>query len=224
MKLYIHPVSTTSRPVMLFAEEEGIKVDVKVVDLMTGEHLKEPFASLNPNKLVPVLEDDGFVLTESSAILKYLADKTGSAAYPKDLKERARVNERMDWTNTSFGREYAYHLCYPQLFPHHRRRSDEAQEATIAWGAEKATAALRILNDEFLGHGEKYVAGPRLTIADYFMSCAVTLGECIGADFAKFPNARAWIDRMKSLDSWNRVNETFYGWVGSIDKSKFVRV
>ena len=104
MKLYMHPVSMTSRPVRLFIAENGIQVEEQVVDLMTGEHLQPSFAAVNPSKMVPVLEDDGLRLTESSAILKYLADKTNSPAYPKDLKQRAKVNEAMDWFNSNFYR------------------------------------------------------------------------------------------------------------------------
>src|SRR6516164_661617 len=115
MKLYMHPVSMTSRPVRLFIAENNIDVDEQVVDLMTGEHMREPYASINPNAMVPMLEDGDFRLTESSAILKYLADRIGSPAYPKDLKQRAKVNEVMDWINTNFYRDYAYGLCYPQL-------------------------------------------------------------------------------------------------------------
>jgi exonuclease VII small subunit len=70
MKLYMHPVSMTSRPVRLFIAESGINVDEQVVDLFTGEHYKEPYASLNPNRLVPMLEDGDLRLTESSAIFR----------------------------------------------------------------------------------------------------------------------------------------------------------
>ncbi|MEE8436390.1 MAG: glutathione S-transferase family protein, partial [bacterium] len=86
---------------------------------MTGEHMREPYSKLNPNKQVPTLVAGDFVLTESSTILKYLADKSDSAAYPKELKARAKVNEMMDWFNTGFYREYGYHLIYPQVYPHH---------------------------------------------------------------------------------------------------------
>jgi len=96
MKLYMHPVSVMSRPVRLFIADNKIDIDEQVVDLMTGEHKKEPYAPINPNTMVPMLEDGDFRLTESSAILKYLADKIGSPAYPKDLKQRAKVNEIMD--------------------------------------------------------------------------------------------------------------------------------
>ncbi len=53
MKLYHHPVSTVSRPVVLFAMDNGIALDYQVVDLMTGEHLGPAYASINPSKLVP---------------------------------------------------------------------------------------------------------------------------------------------------------------------------
>ena len=91
MKLYYHPVSTVSRPVLLLISEAAIKVDLEVVDLFGGAHLKQPFAAINPSRQVPVLDDDGFVLTESSAILKYLAEKVGAPTYPSDLRQRARI-------------------------------------------------------------------------------------------------------------------------------------
>src|SRR5438034_6846413 len=75
MKLYYHPVSTTSRPVWLFIAENDIKCELRVVDLMKGEHYQPEFVAINPNRMVPVLEDGDFRLTESSAILKYLAEK-----------------------------------------------------------------------------------------------------------------------------------------------------
>ena len=116
-------------------------MDEEVVDLMTGEHMQPPYSAINPNRLVPMLEDGDLRLTESSAILKYLADKIGSPAYPKDLKQRAKVNEMMDWLNTNFYRDWGYDLCYPQLFPHHKRRSDEAQAAHASSGARRTPRA-----------------------------------------------------------------------------------
>src|SRR5687768_11376631 len=74
MKLYYHPVSTTSRPIMLFAAESGIALDFELVDLFKGEHLGEAYCRINPNGQVPVLEDGDFRLTEGATILRYLAD------------------------------------------------------------------------------------------------------------------------------------------------------
>src|SRR5437899_10454100 len=97
MKLYYHPVSTTSRPVWLFIAENGIDCELRVVDLMKGEHYQPEYVAINPNRLVPVLEDGDFRLTESSAILKYLAEKTGSSTYPKVLHTWEKGKERKKW-------------------------------------------------------------------------------------------------------------------------------
>jgi hypothetical protein len=67
MKLYMHPVSTATRPVRLFIAENGIKCDEEMVDILRGAHYQKPYASLNPNRLVPMLEDGVLCLTESSA-------------------------------------------------------------------------------------------------------------------------------------------------------------
>jgi glutathione S-transferase len=222
MKLYMHPVSMTSRPVRLFLAEHKMAVDEEVVDLFTGAHLQPPYAAINPNCMVPMLEDGDLKLTESSAILKYLADKIGSADYPKDLKQRAKVNEVMDWLNTNFYREWAYNLCYPQLFPHLKRRSDEAQAATLEHGKENARRWLKVLNDHWIGPKNNYLCGNAITIADHLGACLVTLGEVVGIDFTPYPNVKRWLDTMKKLPSWPKVNEAFDGLVASVKGQKFV--
>jgi glutathione S-transferase len=223
MKLYYHPVSTVSRPVVQFALDSGIDLDYQLVDLMTGEHLKPAYETVNPSKLVPVLEDGDFRLTESSAILKYLADKVDSAAYPKDLKKRARVNEMMDWLNTGFYRDFGYGLVYPQIFPHHKRPTDEQHKGTIAWGKEKCKNAFAILDRDILGKND-YLANNTISIADYFGACIVTAGELIGCQFSDYPNVKRWIGNMQKLDSWAKVNEVMYGFAGSLKGQQFETV
>ncbi len=224
MKLYMHPVSMTCRPVRLFIAESKIPVEEVLVDVMTGEHLKPPYATLNPNALIPMIEDGDLRLTESSAILKYLADKYDLPSYPKDLKKRARVNEMMDWLNTQFYRDFGYGLVYPQLFPHHKRRSDEAHAGAVDWGQQGTRNWLQILNDHWIGPKQKYLCGDELTIADYFGAALVSIGEWIGSDFSAYPNVKRWLDNMKKLKSWNEVNEVFAGFVAANKGKEFVRV
>ena len=221
MKLYMHPVSMTSRPVRLFIAENKIPVEEVVVDLFTGEHTKPPYSELNPSCLVPMIEDGDLRLTESSAILKYLADKIGSPAYPKDLKTRAKVNEVMDWINTNFYRDWAYNLCYPQLFPNVKHRSDEAQSAAIERGQQNSKRWLKVLNDHFIGPKNQYLCGNQITIADYFGAALVSLGEAIRVNLAPYPNIQRWLNNMKKLPSWNKVNEVFYGYVESLKQQQF---
>ncbi len=221
MKLYCHPASTSSRPVMLFAAEAKIPLELQVVDLFAGEHMKEPFAAINPNRMVPVLEDGKFRLTESSAILKYLADKVGSSAYPKDLKKRAKVNEMMDWFNSNLYRDFGYGLIYPQLFPHHQRPSDALQAGTIAWGKEKAKAWLNILDKDLIGPKNKYLCGGKVTIADYFGAAILEVGKVIRCDLSAYPNISRWLGNMRKLKNWKGVHEVIYGFADSVSGKKF---
>ena len=221
MKLYFHPMSTTSRIVWLFVSDAGIPVEEKIVDLFTGEHMKEPFAKLNPNKMVPVIDDDGFILTESATILRYLADKTNSPAYPKDLKARAKINETMDWFNSNLYRDYGYGLVYPQVFPAHKRPSDEFQKGVLAWAKERSAGWLKVLNDSIIGPKHRYLLGDNITIADYFGTGILTCGEVVGIDFKSYPNVRRWIDQMKARPSYEKVFGPFNGWVGSMKDKSF---
>jgi len=215
MKLYMNPVSTTSRPVSLFAAEAGIPLDEIVIDLMTGEHKAPDFVAVNPNGLVPVLNDDGFVLTESSAILKYLAQKTNSPLYPDDLQERARVNEAMDWLNANFYRDFGFNYVYPQIMPHHRRRTDTGNADVVTWGYEKSCEWLSVLDRHFIGPKSDYICLGRLTIADFMGAGIVGLGEVIGFDFSPYPHIMRWLAAMKRLEHWDRVNEAFHRMVAA---------
>lgn len=211
MKLYYHPVSTTSRPIMMFAADEGIDIDYQLVDLFTGEHMQEPYAKLNPCRQVPLLEDGDLRLAESSAILKYLAEKSGSAAYPAhDLKARARINEMMDWFNTGLYRELGYGVIYPQVFPQLKRPDEAVHAATIEWGRDKAAGWLKVLDESLIGSEKTYLCGDKLSIADYFGAAFLTVGEVIHIDYAKYPNIKRWLDNMKSQPNWDKVNAPFY--------------
>ena len=213
MKLYHHPVSTTSRPVVLFAQESGIDLDYQVVDLFTGEQYQPEFEKINPSHQVPVLDDGDFRLTESSAILKYLADKAGSAAYPADSRKRARINERLDWFNTGFYRDFSYGFVYPQIFPFMRRPDDVVQAGTIAYGKEKALGWLKVLDESLIGPRNGYLCGDTITIADYLGAHMVIGGDATGCDLRAYPNITRWLANMKALKHWSKVNEAYYKYV-----------
>lgn len=221
MRLYTHPASTTSRPVMHFIAENKIECELKVVDIFTGEHYGEAYSKLNPNRLIPMLEEGEFRLTESASILRYLAEKIGSPTYPKDLHQRARINEVMDWFNSNFYRDWGYGLIYPQLFPHLKREDPAVQAAVVAWGKEKSKVWLQVLNDHWLGPKKSHLCGDGLTIADYFGVSLTTAGELIHCDFSAYPNVARWISAMKNRPSYAKIYETFNGFVASTKGKPF---
>ena len=210
MKLYYHPFSTTCRPVMLLASEAGIELDYQLVDLFTGAQHQPAFLAINPCHQVPVLEDGDFRLTESSAILKYLADNKGASSYPKDARQRARVNERLDWFNTGFYRDFCYGYIYPQIFPFMRRSDEVVQAGTVAYGREKSLDWLKILDQHLIGPRNKFVCGDAVTIADFLGAIMALSIESIGGSFGAYPNITRWMNGMKALKSWAATNEVFY--------------
>lgn len=223
MKLYCHPASTTSRPIMLFAAENNVPLEIQVVDLFKGEHYQPPFTALNPNNQVPVLEDGNFVMCESSAILKYVADQIGSPLYPKDAKARARVNERMDWFNTGFEHHMAFEMVYPQVLPHHGRKTPEETRSVAEWGLAKTNDALRVLETGLLSDAG-FVAGDSLTIADLFGVSFVSLPRVIGARYDAYPRTKAWLEKIESRPSWQGANAAFVGLAKMLEGKPFVTI
>jgi glutathione S-transferase len=224
MKLYMHPVSTGVRAVRQLLAEYDIPCDEELVDITQGAHHQEPYASINPNRLVPMLEDGDLRLTETSAILKYVAEKFDLPCYPKDLRQRAKVNEVMDWFNTQLYRDFGYGLVYPQLFPHHKRRSDEAHAGAIDWGQAGGRRWLQVLDQYWLGPDKAWLVGDAMTIADLFGAALISIGEFIGCDLGAYPNVARWLGNVKKLKSWDKVNEMFNGFVAMNRGREFVRL
>jgi glutathione S-transferase len=82
---------------------------------------------------------------------------------------------------------------------------------------------LRLLNDYWIG-SKSYLCGDEITIADYFGSGIVTVGELIGCDFAAYPNIQRWLANVKKLPSWSGQNQEFYGLREMIKGQAFARV
>ena len=208
----------------MFIADHKMDVEQQVVDLMNREQYQPAFAAINPNNAVPVLEDGAFRLTESSAILKYLADSVESPTYPKQLQARARVNSTMDWANTGLYRAFGYNLCYPQVLAHVKWPDPAAQSLILAAGQTGSRKLPGVMNDHMLGSGNRWLCGEDLTIADYFTSGIISLGELIGCDFPEWPNIRRWYDRMQSLPNWQSANAALYAWASAVKRPDYVRV
>ena len=100
MKLHVAPPSPRAFKVLAVARHLELDFELCPVDLLNGAHLQPEFSALNPNKKMPVLEDDGFVLWESNAITQYLASKKpGGSLLPSDPRGRADVSRWQFWEN-----------------------------------------------------------------------------------------------------------------------------
>lgn len=224
MKLYANYAATTSRAVLAFCELEDIDVTVESVDIMEGEHHQPPFTELNPNRLLPVLDDDGFVLTESSAILRYLSRKSGSSLYPDGLRIQARIDEMIAWFESNFYKDWGYQFVYPQLFPHHSRGSEQANHATVQWGLEQSRTRLAVLDQHYLAGSNDLLVGDQLTIADLLGASILSLGDLVQCDLAEYPNVESWYENVTETGAWKKINGVFEGFASSMTGRDFVRL
>jgi glutathione S-transferase len=214
MKLFCDAISTTSRPVILFMAEHGVEAELVHVDLMSGGQLDPAYLAVNPNGVVPFLVDGDLKLGESSAILKYLADKVGSRAYPTDLKARAKVNEALDWFNTNFHEYFCVFTIYPHMgVPH--GLDPVLRQGVMAYGEQASVRWLKVLDQHMLA-GKAFVCGDEISLADYLGASLVTLGEIAAFDLSPYPNIEAWVARMKARPHWDQVYAAFQGLAAAI--------
>jgi len=213
MKLYFDPISTSSRPVTFLLHDQGIPFEEAPVSLHLGEHMAPAFARLNPMAQLPLLDDQGFLLPESNAILKYIAQKLELALYPTDLRAQARVDEMLGWFSTNFR---AYHCIlgvYPTMLPALAHLAPQTRADMAALSAYGSRRHLTVL-DEKLAR-QRYAAGDELTIADYAGLSQVTLAEYTAFDFSPYPHVAAWIERMKARRGYHAAFAAFHGFISS---------
>lgn len=94
--LYHSPASPFSRSVLLLLKYLNVDVEVKVLDLREKqEHLSEEFLKINPQHCVPTIDDNGFILWESRAILAYIMETRAPRLVPTSPKEKAIISQRL---------------------------------------------------------------------------------------------------------------------------------
>ena len=216
MKLHYFDGSTACRPVVMFAAEAGVPLDLVPVNIFAGEHKGPAYTAINPNQLVPLLEEpDGFRLGESSAILKYLADRAGHPAWPADPRARASVNARMDWFNTAFYRDFGYGYVYAHMFPDCMWEDAAMQRATLARARGKAERLFGILDRHMLSDAHPFLGGAEPDLSDYLGIAFTTIGELVEWDYSPWPRVQRWIAAMKARPSWKQANGGFEAWCES---------
>ncbi|XP_068620289.1 glutathione S-transferase 1-like [Battus philenor] len=193
VKLYHFPLSAPSRGAYMAAKAVEVPIEIEIVDLFKKEQYKESFLKINPQHCVPTLDDDGFILWESRAIACYLADKYGKddSLYPKDLKRRALVNQRL-YFDSSFLYVKIRAICYPILYQGVTEISKVLKD--------DLNTTLGFL-DKFL-ENSKWVAGDNYTIADTSIYASVSAILATDWDISAFPNIQRWINECAILPGY----------------------
>lgn len=188
MKLYHHPLSGHSHRARLFLSLLGLPHELVEVDLKSGAHKKPEFLALNPFGQVPVLDDEGVMVSDSNAILIYLAKKAGRTDWlPEDAKSAAAVQR---WLSVAAG-EVAYGPAAARLITVFGAKFDPKEVIG------RAHAILGNIESQ-LGNGG-WLTGDRPTIADVAIYSYVARAPEGNVDLSGYPAVNAFLRRVEAL-------------------------
>ena len=150
----------------------------------------DAYLALNPNRLIPTIEDDGFVLWESNAILRYLAARYAPALWPADPQARALGDRWMDW---QFGFADAQRDAFLNLL---RRSPAERDQAAIERSAVATGKLMAILDAELARR--PWLSGDEFGIGDIPMGVYAHTWFSLPIERPDRPHVAAWYERLKT--------------------------
>ncbi|HEY7219603.1 MAG TPA: glutathione S-transferase family protein [Candidatus Binatia bacterium] len=188
MKLYNVSYSGNSYKVRLLLAHLGIPYYIVEVDILKGESRTAEFLKINPNGRTPVLDDNGFILAESNAILAYLAK--GTKFLPEDRQKFAQVFQWM------FFEQYSHepYIATSRFWIQHKPDAPE-KTALLASRRDGGWAALKIMEDH-LSKNDFFVGD--YSIADIALFAYTHVAHEGGFPLNDFPKIRVWIERVKA--------------------------
>lgn len=195
MKILGRVTSSNVRKVLWTADLCGIAYEHEVWGMPHRDPRVPEFLALNPNATVPVIIDDGFVLWESGAIMRYLALKTGSDLWPEEVRERALVDQWLTWQATELLPSWLYAVT--AFLAKNPAFSDPAR---IAHSVDQWTANMRMLEAR-LAEGGGYVANRRLSLADLALALSSHRWFSTPFDRPELPAVVEHYQRLKATEA-----------------------
>ncbi len=192
LKLWGRRNSVNVQKVMWTIAEIGLEVERIDAGMAHGIVTEPWFEDINPNRLVPAIDDDGVVLWESNVIIRYLAAKhAGGTLMPADNATRARAEMWMDWQQSTIMPGLGPVFVWLVRTPAERRNM-----SAIGKGVDAVKAALQLLDRHLADR--PYVLGDAFTIADIPLGCAVYRWYALPVEHGDMANLRAWYERLGS--------------------------
>jgi glutathione S-transferase len=159
----------------------------------------QQYRHLNPNGLVPTIEEDGFVLWESNAIVRYLTAKHSlGKLWPEDLNIRAEADKWMDWQNTTFW------PTFRPLFWNLVRTAPDQRDAQAMEESRLKTAEILGYLDAHLKN-RAYVVGDALTMGDIPLGCAIWRWLGLPIERSDLPNVQRWFEALSNRPAYKKI-------------------
>jgi glutathione S-transferase len=200
MKLYVFPPSGRIVGILALRSHLALDCEVHAIDLRRGEQLAPQYLALNPNHKVPSLEDQGFVLWESNAILFHLASKRpDSGLWPSDSRDQADVVRWLAWESAHWDAESIGMVAF-----------EKGSKAVLGLGVPDAAfiargeqnfARFAAVLDAAL-KGRTWLVGGQLTIADFSVGGLIPSAERYGLPVKAFPQIVRWYGDLSALPAW----------------------
>ena len=166
-------------------------------DLKTEEYLKK-----HPAGKVPSIDDNGFTLFESGAICRYLCEKKDSDLYPKDIKQRALVEQWIDFSVQHVGTAMGK-VAYGKIFA--PMRGLAIDEASIKEGTGFLQRFLPIVDSQLGRH--KFLASNTMTLADITLLSVLGYADKIQYDLSMYNHLSAWRNKLMEMEFYKKVHQ-----------------
>ena len=204
IKLHLFPPSPRAFKVLLAAHHLDINYQLKVINLRAGDQRTSQFTALNANRRVPVLEEDGYVLWESNAILEYLSVcKPRIGLIPTEVRPRLQVTKWLYWESAHWDQAAAIFIVERVVKP--LFNLGPPSEGEIERGTKLMARIAPVLEAELQVH--RYIHGDTMTAADLAIAAPFCHAENARFPLEPYSAILRWITDMKSLPAWRKTVE-----------------
>jgi glutathione S-transferase len=200
LKIYATPLSANGRKVLAVSRQLGLKAEIHDVNVYRGEGRRPEYLAVNPSGKIPTLIDGDFVLSESNAILQYLAEAHGAnRLWSGDAKQRGKIAQWLFWESAHWQptliallSELVGHRLLPERIPSPKHAPD--------WSGAPVQPILNTLEAGLSAN--TFLTGAEPSIADFAVAGMTTYFQAAVFPFQLFPRIADWYARFESLGSW----------------------
>lgn len=204
IRIHAFPASPRAFKVLSFANHAGIDYEFVLCDLTKGAQKSAEFTALNLNQRMPVLEEDGWTLWESNAIVQYLAAKKPELGLlPQDERGRADISRWMFWESAHWDQAcavLAFERFVKGLFGGGGPDPKEVERGLLGFNR-----AAKVLDQHLKGRA--FLCGDRLTAADFSVGAVLILADKASFPLEPYGEIRRWHAQLAALPAWQKTLE-----------------